>query len=212
MLSIGILGGAFDPIHHGHLRLACLARDELELDVVSLLPTGTPTHRHPPVASPPFRRKMLKQAIENEPRLQIDFREMNRTAPSYMVDTLADTRKANPHAALSLILGLDTFALLDTWHQWPRLLTLAHLIVARRPGEVIPSSGPIGGLFVRHCTHLRTRIKNELSGAIFLLNIPLLEISSSHIRALLHAGRSVRYLVPDAVHQLIRNEKLYQNG
>ena len=180
LLSIGILGGAFDPIHHGHLRLACLARDELDLDVVSLLPTGTPTHRRPPFASLCLRREMLKRATENEPGLQIDLREVNRVGPSYMIDTLVDTREANPHAALSLILGLDAFALLDTWHQWQRLLTLAHLIVARRPGEGIPSGGPIGDLFARYRTHAQARIKSELSGAIFLLDTPLLEISSSH--------------------------------
>ncbi|MCH9671948.1 MAG: nicotinate-nucleotide adenylyltransferase [Gammaproteobacteria bacterium] len=212
MRAIAVLGGTFDPIHHGHLRLACEARDGLDLDGVALLPAGTPVHRNAPVANAAQRRRMLELAIDDEPGLRVDLREVERVGPSYMVDTLQALRSELPKTSLSLILGVDAFALLDTWYQWERLLGLAHLIVADRPGSTVPETGPIGQLWARAGTEDKSRVRNEPSGAIFRLQAPLLEISSTRVRKLRRDGRSIRYLVPQTVCQFICEENLYRHG
>ena len=131
---IGIFGGTFDPIHCGHLRAIVELRDALALDEVRVIPCARPAHRDAPAAPPAARVAMLRAALRAMHGCVVDERELARPGPSYTVDTLAELRDERPTAALCLLLGHDAFAGLAQWHRWRELFTLAHVVVARRPG------------------------------------------------------------------------------
>ncbi len=131
---IGIFGGTFDPVHFGHLRPALEVQQALGLDEVRFIPAGQPPHRDMPHATAPQRLSMLQTAIEDQPGFAADEREIQREGPSYMVDTLALLREELGQIPLCLILGYDAFLGLPAWHQWHRLIELAHLVITHRPG------------------------------------------------------------------------------
>ena len=207
---IGILGGTFDPVHHGHLRLALEVYEALELQAVRLIPLGQPPHRSAPVASPELRLRMLRTAIGNELALILDDRELRRQGPSYTVDTLTDLRRELGDVPLCLLMGVDAFAALDTWHEWTRLIELAHIVVAQRPDAALPTAGPVKELFERHRTDVVSDLHQNSAGCIWLLPIPQLDISASGIRALIAAGRSPRYLLPEGVIDIINQHQVYR--
>lgn len=210
---IGILGGTFDPVHFGHLRAAVELREALGLDEVRLLPCGRPPHRDPPVASAADRRAMLEAAIAGEPGLAVDTRELERPGPSYMVDTLASLRaELGPRAPLCLLVGSDAFAGLDRWHEWRRIPELAHLVVARRPGADLPGTGAVAELLAARRVPEVAALRARPAGRILIQPVTLLDISATRIRALLAAGRSVRYLLPEAVLEIVRARRLYGTG
>jgi nicotinate-nucleotide adenylyltransferase len=207
---IGILGGTFDPVHHGHLRLALEVREALDLESVRLIPLHQPPHRAAPVASPELRLRMLESAVGGEPALRVDDRELRRQGPSYTVDTLTDLRRDLGDIPLCLLMGLDAFAALDTWHEWTRLIDLAHIVVARRPDAVLPAAGPVRALLERHQTATPADLHQKSGGCVWLQSIPLLDISASGIRALIAAGRSPRYLLPEGAINIINQHQLYR--
>nr|VFJ42349.1 MAG: nicotinate-nucleotide adenylyltransferase [Candidatus Kentron sp. FW] len=207
--SIGILGGTFDPVHNGHLRLALEVRDGLSLSSVRLIPLGRPPHRVPPLAAEEIRRRMLTAAVRNEPGLIVDDQELRRDGLSYTVDTLEALRQRFPDGSLCLILGTDAFCQLHTWNRWHRVLALAHITVAQRPGALLPEAGEIARLLANRQTHDPTCLGREPAGRIFVHPVPQLDISATCIRALVTRGASIRYLVPDAVLEIITNEQLY---
>ena len=210
---IGILGGTFDPVHLGHLRTAVELREALGLEEVRLLPCGTPPHREPPVASGADRLAMLEAAIAGEPGLAVDTRELERPGPSYMVDTLASFRaELGPGRPLCLLLGTDALAGLERWHRWRRIPELAHLVVARRPGADLPAAGAVGELLAARRVDNTAALREAPAGRILVRDVTLLDISATRIRALLAQGRSVRYLVPEAVLELIHARGLYGGG
>src|SRR5699024_2419974 len=134
---VGILGGTFDPIHNGHLRLAMELVACLSLDHVRLIPNGRPPHRDAPGAAPGQRAKWIRLAVANEPRLRLDDRELLRDGPSYMVDTLGSLRAELCAQPLCLVMGRDVFAKLPEWHDWRRLFDLAHIVLINRPEVTI---------------------------------------------------------------------------
>lgn len=209
MRVIGILGGTFDPVHCGHLRLAVEMREQLGLDAVRLVPAGSPPHRASPRASAKARLHMLEAAIAGAEGLYIDGREFERGGWSYMVDTLSSLRTSFPEDALCLILGMDAFCGLESWHQWQRLLQLAHLGVANRPGMHPPEEGQVADLLRRARIDDPAQLRRRKAGCIVLCNIPAMEISGTQIRALIDRGRSVRYLVPDSVFDIIMMDGIY---
>ncbi len=144
MQPIGVFGGTFDPIHCGHLRTAFELWQELQLAEVRFLPTGTPPHRDQLYASPELRLKMVQAAVADQPSFVVDDREVRRSGVSYSVDTLTELRREYPHRSLCLLLGMDAFLGLPHWHRWRELLTLAHIVVAHRPGWRAPTTGPLG--------------------------------------------------------------------
>ena len=144
MHPIGIFGGTFDPVHYGHLRTAFELIQALRLSEVRFMPAGNPPHRDTTIASPELRLQMVKAAIGQQPGFNVDDREMRRAGPSYSVDTLAELRAEMPDRSICLIVGMDAFLGLPTWHQWQKILTLSHLIVAHRPGRRAPTMGPLG--------------------------------------------------------------------
>ncbi len=133
--ALGIVGGTFDPIHYGHLRLAAEVMKALGLPEVRMIPAGVPPHRAPPVASAADRMAMTELGCAEFPGLIADGREIARPGPSYTVVTLQSLHAEDPTLPLALIIGSDAFAGLAGWHKWEQLFTLAHLVVVQRPGE-----------------------------------------------------------------------------
>lgn len=206
---IGILGGMFDPVHYGHLRIALELQQALDLAEMRLLPCGQPPHRGPTSANAAQRLKMLQLAITNEPALAIDRSELDRPGPSYMVDTLASIREQIGSRPLCLVLGMDAFAALPGWHRWQQLPRLAHLVVVQRPGQTTDLPEQIRQLLAQRQARDARQLHTQAAGNILLQPATRLEISSTRIRAMLAKGENPRYLLPDPVLDLIRREKLY---
>jgi nicotinate-nucleotide adenylyltransferase len=204
-----ILGGTFDPVHFGHLRPALEVQQALDLECVHLLPCRIPPHRGAPLASPEQRLALLRAAVADEPALAIDERELQRQGPSYMVDTLEALRRERGVQPLCLALGMDAFAALETWHRWRDILALCHLVIMQRPGSAWPSQGVIAGWVERARVDAPQLLRRQPAGCIIAVPVTQLAVSSTQIRALLAAGRSPRYLLPDAVLDRIRQENWY---
>ncbi len=214
--AIGLLGGTFDPIHYGHLRLAEEMAEALGLGGVHLLPAGTPPHRPPPQAPAADRLAMVRLAIAGNPRFRLDTHEIGNPAPCYMVETLAALRaELGDKVAIVLFLGSDAFAGLTAWHEWPRLFDLAHIAVAERPGHSV--SGWEATLPPPLVEAWQTRLADQPgelctapSGRLIRHAITQLDISASRLRRLLANGQSARYLLPDDVLDYIHQHRLYQ--
>jgi len=209
MRPIGVFGGTFDPIHCGHLRTAFELWQELQLAEVRFLPTGTPPHRDQLYASAELRLKMVQAAVADQPGFVVDDREVRRSGLSYSVDTLSELRREYPQTPLCLLLGMDAFLGLPNWHRWRELLTLAHIVVAYRPGWRAPTTGPLGEVMVDHGTGAIRTLHEERAGRVYVRAVTQLEISSTELRALIIAGRDPRYLVPDPVRQIILETRCY---
>jgi nicotinate-nucleotide adenylyltransferase len=197
---IGILGGTFDPVHFGHLRPALEVRQALALDHVRFIPNRVPPHRETPWLDVEQRLALLQTAIEGESGFQLDQRELLREGNSYMVDTLDSLRADFPDQSLCLILGMDAFLGLENWRQWRRLPELCNLVVLCRPGSAWPDAHSqllhdLPATITRSAGELAT----QASGRILIQSVTQLDVSSSYIRAEMAQGRSVRYLMPDAV-------------
>jgi nicotinate-nucleotide adenylyltransferase len=210
---IGILGGTFDPIHFGHLRLAQELADSLQLTEVRLIPAGNPWHREPPLASPAHRLAMARLGIAANPLFQLDDREVRRNALGYTVETLTEMRQEmGAKQPLCLLLGMDAFAGLHAWHRWKEIFALAHLVVVARPGTDLNESRLNPELWVeleRRKTEDPDELRQEASGKIIIQPYFPLDISSTRIRQLLKSGSSPRYLLPDGVIDYIQAHQIY---
>ncbi len=212
---IGILGGTFDPIHYGHLRMAEELAETLDVDQVRLVPAGLPPHRGRPRASARHRLAMARLAVAGNPRILLDDRETRKEGPSYSVDTLAALRAELPaDTPLVLFMGGDAFIGLTGWHEWHRLLDLAHIAVAQRPGfapsvweDVLPD--PLRKLLTTRRCELPGELAEKPTGRIFLQGITQLDISASRIRDRCLRGLSLRYLLPESVIDYINENHLY---
>ncbi|WP_237560179.1 nicotinate-nucleotide adenylyltransferase [Ferriphaselus sp. R-1] len=212
---IGVLGGTFDPIHHGHLRLALEALEQCDLRQVRFIPNGTPPHRSKPFSTPQQRLEMVRLALQGNPGLTLDEREIFRAGPCYSVHTLESLRdELGAQQPICLLLGSDAFLQLHTWHQWTRLFELAHIVVMQRPGL------PLGNAMLEADEALRLeyfarlapaplKLHEQAAGAIVALDMPLLEISATDIRRRVSTHRNLRYLVPDSVAWYIHTHELY---
>lgn len=210
--KIGVLGGTFDPIHFGHLRLALELKQSLGLSQMRLMPCHRPVHRGEPQVSSAQRAEMIRLALLDCPELTLDERELRRDTPSYTFDTLRSLR-AELGAAVSLIwaMGTDAFAALDSWNRWQELLDYTHLVVIERPGFSLPDAGPVARLLQQH--RAPASALDELpAGAIVLPSLRLLDISATGIRAQLAAGESAQFLLPESVRRYILAEGLYRPG
>lgn len=208
---IGIFGGTFDPIHVGHLRTAHELLTGLDLAEVRFIPSHLPPHRPPTVAPEALRLRMLEAALEGLPGFRVDGRELLRPGPSFMVDTLTSLRAEVGPRPLCLLLGLDAFLGLPTWDRWRELPELAHMVVARRPGFTQRIDGELGELLRSRGTTDRRELARLPAGRVLMLDVTQLEISSSAIRNLVAAGGDPRFLVPDAVRELIAKTHIYAN-
>jgi len=205
MGPIGFFGGTFDPIHFGHLRTALELMNHLRLSEVRFTPCGQPPHSKTPTASAALRLDMVKAAIAGQPGFVVDERELNRPGPSYTVESLEALRAESASRPLGLIVGMDAFIDIGSWHRSEDILHLAHIIVARRPGAQLPESGHAGALLAANGVTGSAELADAPAGKILVHTVTQLEISSSAIRA----GQSPRYLVPDAVATLIETTGCY---
>jgi nicotinate-nucleotide adenylyltransferase len=206
---MGIFGGTFDPIHYGHLRTAFEMLQALRFDEVRFMPCGSPPHRDPPIAGAELRLQMVRDATEGLHGFVVDDRELLREGPSYSVDTLSALRGEFPLLPLALIIGMDAFLGLPKWYHWREILQLAHVVVAHRPGWRAPDIGPLGELLADRGTHRIGDLHQAKSGHIYIHDVTQLEIASSEIRALVAAGRDPRFLMPDAVRDVIEQSGCY---
>ena len=194
MRRIGLFGGTFDPPHFGHLALAEWAREQLRLDRVLFVPAGAPPHKRARrLSSVAARVAMTRLAVRGNPAFRLSQLEVRRRGPSFTVDTLRAVRSGLPGVEVFLLMGEDSLDDFRTWHEPAAIRGLARLAVARRPGG-----------------RRRTPARGIARGLIWLDN-PGLELSSSAIRARARAGRSVRYLVPDAVARYLARHRLYRS-
>jgi len=207
--AIGLLGGTFDPIHLGHLRMALELYDALSLYKVYLVPCYQPVHRKLPIASPHDRLAMVTCAVQNEPALCADAREIERKGPSYFIDTLLDFRREFTNTPICLLLGIDAFLGFPSWHRSKEILQHAHIIVAHRPQYQLPTTGILAELMQQHLQHETAYIHEHLAGGILFRPITSLEISATDIRKQIAMERNPRYLLPDRVYDYIKQYGIY---
>ena len=213
---IGVLGGTFDPIHYGHLRLAEELAEALRLDEVRFIPAGMPPHRGAPQGDAAHRLQMVRLATAGNPRFAVDDREMRRAGPGYTYDTLAELRAESGSARpLVLLLGADAFLEFATWHRWHEVFGLAHVAVAHRPGfpperwgERMPQ--PLAREYEARLLRQALATHLQPAGGIAVIPFTALDISATGIRERIKAGSSPRYLLPSSVLDYIRSKKLYE--
>jgi nicotinate-nucleotide adenylyltransferase len=192
---VGLFGGTFDPPHVGHLVIAECARDQLRLDRVVFVPAGTPPHKiGRPRAPSPDRIAMTRLAVRGNPEFTVATLEARRRGPSFTIDTVREFRRRFPGARLYLLIGSDSLDDFITWREPDAIASLATLAVAGRPSRRAAARTPAAR---------RARI--------VALDNPKLEVSSSGVRARVRRGRSIRYLVPDAVARYIARRRLYRS-
>lgn len=206
---VGIFGGTFDPVHMGHLRTGWELLTGLGLSELRFVPCRLPPHRPPADASDELRRQMLAAAIAGQPGFRVDDRELSRPGPSYTVDTLESLRAEGFTGPLCLVLGMDAFLGLPTWHRWREIPRLAHLVVVRRPGVAQANGGEIGALLAERGTDSPAELRRTPGGRVLVRDVTQLGVASSGIRALIAGGGDPRYLVPDSVRELILHHQLY---
>ncbi|NQV87410.1 MAG: nicotinate-nucleotide adenylyltransferase [Woeseiaceae bacterium] len=211
MSPIGVFGGTFDPIHYGHLRTAFEVLQALRFEQVRFIPCGDPPHRGTTFANAELRFRMVEAAVAGQEGFVIDDRELRREGPSYSVDTLSELRREFPGRSLGLIVGMDAFLKLPDWHRWHEILDLAHIVVAHRPGWRAPDIGSLGELIADYGTHRVDDLHNATHGRIQIHAVTQLEIASTEIRELVAAGRDPRFLMPDAVRDVIEETGVYMS-
>jgi nicotinate-nucleotide adenylyltransferase len=212
---IGVFGGTFDPVHLGHLRCAEEAREQLGLDHVLFIPAADPPHKpHRRITPAHHRLAMVKLAAAGNPRFRVSSIEIERSGPSYTIDTLRSLRlRLGPAARLTLLVGLDAFRDIGTWKEYRALFTLADLAVWDRPGETAEGSRALLPVAARadFCyAKNRTTLLHYTGTRIQFLTVTALAISASDLRQRLQRGRSVRYLLPPAVERYVTREGLYR--
>lgn len=207
---IGILGGTFDPIHFGHLRTALDVQQAVGLDQVRFIPLHRAVHRDQPETPAELRLAMVQAAIAEEPTFVDDDRELRRAGDSYSVDTLASLHEEFPDEPLCLLLGADAFNGFADWYRPAEILRLAHLIVMRRPGSPGPDDPRVRQILEQHRCDDPVELKGRPGGLIHQQEVTQLDISATRIRALVAADLSPRYLLPEPVMALIRQNRLYR--
>jgi nicotinate-nucleotide adenylyltransferase len=211
---LGIYGGTFDPVHYGHLRTGLEVKEALGLEELRFLPCRVPPHRGTPGAGPGQRARMLELALDGaEPGFALDLRELRREGPSYMVDTLASLREEIGDRPLCLVVGLDAFCGLPSWHRWRDLFGLAHLAVMRRPDAPEPAwAGGLAEMVAARRALDLAELRLAPAGRVAFLEVTQLAISATAIRRLVAEGKSPRYLLPEPVLRTIRSEGLYREA
>jgi nicotinate-nucleotide adenylyltransferase len=192
---LGVLGGTFDPIHNGHLAIAAKAREQLNLDGVLFLPAGQPWRKDREITAAEHRLAMVRLAIKDEPAYELSTVEVERAGPSYTVETLEELARLYPNHDLALILGEDALVDLPNWQDAARIPELALLVVAPRTGRVPKDE--------------TWRAMPGISDRAVWLDMDPVSVSSTSVRARVRRGRSVRDMVPPAVEEYFRANRLY---
>lgn len=185
-MRIGLFGGTFDPVHHGHLILARDCVEQLQLDRLVFVPNTLSPHKEARLSAPgPLRLEMLQAAVKGEPKLEVDDLELRRGGPSYAIETVEEYERRAPGAEFFYLVGEDNIALLHTWRRYEELKQRVKFVAMSRGGH--PANHPF---------------------PVVRRNI---EISATEVRMRIAKGESVRYLVPDEVLEVIGRENLYKD-
>jgi len=211
MKRIGIFGGTFNPIHFGHLRSAEEVCEAQGLDRVLFIPSASPPHKRADgLVAATHRLAMVRLAIAGNPRFRISTIEIERRGPSFSVDTLQALRARSPQARFTFILGIDAFREIATWKSYRRIFELCDMVVTSRPP--VRATGLRGAIPVavrsEFCYRSRT-LEHRTGHQIVFQRLSGLDISASALRARLHCGLSIRYLVPTSVERYIARHGLY---
>ena len=196
MRRVGVMGGTFDPIHHGHLVAASEVAHRFDLDEVVFVPTGQPWQKSVhAVSSAEDRYVMTVLATASDPRFRVSRVDVDRQGPTYTVDTLRDLHREldeqDARAELFFITGADALANIATWRDSDEVVALAHFIGVTRPGHALTDPG-------------------LPDGSVTLIEVPALAISSTDCRSRVLAGAPIRYMVPDGVMEYIHKRGLYR--
>ena len=189
-VRLGVMGGTFDPIHNGHLVAASEAAAAFNLSEVIFVPTGEPWQKTRKVTKSEDRYLMTVVATASNPRFKVSRVDIDRAGPTYTIDTLRELRYLHPDADLYFITGADAIAQILSWREVNQIWDLAHFVAVSRPGH-------------------QMTLPEHPEGAISVLEIPALAISSTDIRQRVSAAKPVWYLVPDGVVQYIAKHSLY---
>ncbi|MDK7180057.1 nicotinate-nucleotide adenylyltransferase [Corynebacterium riegelii] len=194
-MRIGVMGGTFDPIHHGHLVAASEAAHRFALDEVVFVPTGQPWQKAGRQISPAEDRYLMTViATASNPRFAVSRVDIDREGPTYTIDTLRDLREVYPDAELFFITGADALSSIMSWHDWDKMFELAEFVGVTRPGYELTED----------------MLPQDIQERVHLLDIPAMAISSTDCRERASQGRPVWYLVPDGVVQYIAKHGLYR--
>ena len=221
-MRVGLFGGTFDPIHFGHLRAALEVKEAFALDVCHLIPAAIPPHKNVnAVAVARDRLEMIRLAISDDTEFCVSDVELNRSGPSFTIDTVHHFKSILPQdAECFLILGQDAFLEIDTWKSYRALFDLVSLIVMQRPSAAIDSirrlkasmqatlDNTVDTAYVYSepsCGFLHNTLK-----PVYIHPVTCIDISSTHIRSMLKQGRSVQYLMPRKVIDFIISRGLYR--
>ncbi|WP_160062677.1 nicotinate-nucleotide adenylyltransferase [Psychromonas sp. L1A2] len=207
--AIGFLGGTFDPIHFGHLRPALEIQQALNLQSLYLLPNYIAPHKEKSLANTQQRIDMVKLAIQETPELQLNTQELLRSTPSYTIDTLKLLRQQYPETPICFIMGMDSLINFDSWYQYQEILDYCHIVVSHRPGWDPTFNEVVSALLTKHQIQNPALLHSALAGHIYFQSTSQLAISSSHIRDLLAAKRSINFLTPQSVCTYIKEQHCY---
>ncbi len=212
-MTLGVLGGTFDPIHNGHIAAADVAQRFLDLDMILLVPSLIPPHRQDPVGATSEQRFAMTQLAAAERLRWVASRiELDREGPSYTYDTLVELRESLRGTQIFFILGTDAFAEIATWSRYPAVLDRAHFVVVSRPGITLDSLRErVPSAFESHppCAPSRLRDPGSEETRVILVESNTPDISSTDIRRRVRAGQPLSGLVPDTVAEYIRAHHLY---
>ena len=203
---IGVFGGAFDPPHNAHVALARAALAQFELDALYIIPTGQAWHKARTLSAPEHRLAMAKLAFENLPRIVVDDRELQRTGPTFTIDTLQALQVENPQAQLYLVIGADQFAAFGQWHRWQEILQIAIICVA---GRAIGTG--VKAEFDAKSDKLAANNPRFLT-----LDLPMMPVSATRIRELIASGGAaaaeIAEQLPKPVARYISLHQLYRGA
>lgn len=212
LAPVGVFGGTFNPVHHGHLRSALELVEHLGLDHLRLMPCAVPPHREAPSCAAMHRAAMVELAVASAPQLRCDTRELVREGVSYTFDSLLELREELGEArSLVMVMGCDAVLNITTWHRWQELLDVAHIVVIARPGWHFPDEGPVAQWLAANRVASTAVLQDQPAGRILIEELRPLAISSTEVREMLAAGKSARYLLPEPVLDYIQTNHLYQH-
>lgn len=204
------MGGTFDPIHNGHLRTALEIKEWAGVEQVYLMPARAPVHKQAPGRTSEQRLMMVKQAVQNEAGLNADEREIRSEQPSYSLLTLQSLREEfGPDRPICMVMGMDSYQTLPSWHGWHQFTDYAHIIVVKRPGYELPEEEVIAEFTQQHKTEKLEDLFSTAAGRVIFHELTPLGISATQIRGIISRGESARYLLPDSVYQFILENRLY---
>ena len=213
--KIGVMGGTFNPVHFGHLRVAEEVRERFGFEKVLFIPSGNPPLKTGDLADARHRYEMTRLAIQSNPFFALSDVECRRGGKSYTVETMASLRQEHPEYEPYFILGIDSFLDMPHWHQPERLMELTNFVVVSRPGFLfsgLSSRIPVDGKTLAELDSCELDAHRTVIGRgreVSLTNVTPIGISATTMRALIREGMSIKYLLPETVESYIIANKLY---